>query len=469
MGLDAGLRGALQDAVGADQVLLDEDRLASYETDWTGRFHGRAAAVVRPVDTDEVAAVVEACRRSGTSMTLQGGNTGLVGGAVPADGAVLVSLRRLTAIGPVDPDSAQVSVGAGVTLGDLQRHLAPSGLQPAVDLAARDSATVGGMAATNAGGLRVLRHGSMRAQVAGIEAVLGSGSVVSSMRGLAKDTSGYDLPSLLVGSEGTLGVITAVRLTLEPVPARRAAALVGVAGLADAVAVAAGLRDGLSSLQAAEVIAGDLLALVDRRRHLGPALTVTPPWALLVECAGPDDDTERLAAALAAAGDRVLDAAVTGDGPRRRALWAHRELVTEVLAEVGPPRKLDVGLPLRAVARFAAEVGPLVDRLAPGATAALFGHLLDGNLHCNLLGVPDGRGETVDGAVLELAVGLGGSIGAEHGIGRAKRRYLPLVHGPAELTALRALKGALDPDGILNPGVLFPDARDLPHEPGPTA
>ncbi|MCW2778646.1 MAG: linked oxidase domain protein, partial [Frankiales bacterium] len=233
----ADLLADLRAAVGADHVLTDDDLRSSYETDWTRRFTGRSVAVVRPGSTAEVAAVVLACGRHGAAVVLQGGNTGLVGAAIPAGGEVLLSLRRLSTLDDVDLPSQQVTVGAGVTLADLQAHARAAGLDFGVDLAARDSATVGGLAATNAGGIRVLRYGSMAAQVAGVEAVLADGSVLSRLGGLAKDQTGYDLGQLLVGSEGTLGVVTRLRLKLVPQLPERAVALVAVDGTASALLV----------------------------------------------------------------------------------------------------------------------------------------------------------------------------------------------------------------------------------------
>src|SRR3954470_22752710 len=242
------LPDSLRDAVGAQHVLVDGDLKKSYETDWTGRFTGSACAVVRPASTDEVVAVVRACAASGAAIVTQGGNTGLVGGGVPAGGEVLLSLLRLSELGDVDVAAAQVTVGAGATLSAVQGHARRLGLDVGVDLAARDSATIGGLVATNAGGLHVLRHGSMRAQVAGAEAVLADGTVVSRLAGLAKDNTGYDLVSLLCGSEGTLGIVTKVRLRLVPQLPHRAVALVALPSAAAAVALLPGLRRDLPDL-----------------------------------------------------------------------------------------------------------------------------------------------------------------------------------------------------------------------------
>jgi FAD/FMN-containing dehydrogenase len=451
------LAAALVGIVGPAHVLVEPGMRAGYEVDWTGSHGGPSRAVVRPGSTAEVAAVLEACDRAGAAVVPQGGNTGLVGGGVPAGGEVVLSLRRLTSVGPVDPLAAQVTAGAGVVLADLQRVLVPSGLEPGVDLAAREGATVGGLVATNAGGLRVLRHGTMRAQVVGVEAVLAGGQVLSRLGGLAKDATGYDLGGLLVGSEGTLAVVTAARLRLVQRRPHRVAALLALPSVADAVSVAVALRDALDSLDTAELVVGPTLDLVDRERRIAAPFSPTPPAVLLVECGGRHHPPlEALAGAVAACGSAVLDAAVSTDEATRSRLWRHREEITEALQSAGPPRKLDVSLPLPGLATFTDQVVRRVAAVAPGATCHLFGHVLDGNLHVNVVGAPPARADAVDEAVLGLVAEAGGSIGAEHGIGRAKSRWLHLSRSPAELAAFRAVKAALDPRGTLNPGVLLP-------------
>jgi FAD/FMN-containing dehydrogenase len=453
------LPAALAGIVGPAHVLVDPGVRAGFEVDWTGQHGGVSRAVVRPGSTAEVAAVLVACGEAGAAVVPQGGNTGLVGGGVPAGGEVVLSLRRLAAIGPVDPLAGQVTAGAGVVLADLQRTLAPVGLELGVDLAARDGATIGGLVATNAGGLRVLRHGTMRSQVVGVEAVLADGRVLSRLAGLAKDATGYDLGGLLVGSEGTLAVVTAARLRLVRRRPHRVAALLALASVADAVAVAVSLRDELDDLDTAELVIGRTLDLVDRERGIGPAFSPTPPAALLVECGGRHEaPLEALAGAVGACGGAVLDAAVSSDEVTRARLWRHREEITEALQGVGPPRKLDVSLPLPRLAAFTTEVAQRVATVAPGAACHVFGHVLDGNLHVNVTGVPAAGAGAVDEAVLGLVAEVGGSIGAEHGIGRAKVGWLHLSRSRAELDAFRSLKAALDPAGMLNPGVLLPAA-----------
>ncbi len=455
-----GLADRLAAVVGAAHVLTDPGVLAGYEGDWTGRYRGRAALVVRPGDRDEVAGVLRACRDAGAAVVPQGGNTGLVGGGVPLGGEVVLSLTRLGALGPVDRTSAQVTAGAGVTLAALSAHAAAAGLDFAVDIASRDTATVGGLVATNAGGLRVLRWGAMREQVADVEAVLADGQVVGRLTGLAKDSTGYDLAGALVGSEGTLAVVTAVRLRLVPAFAGRATAVLAFADTGAAVSAIAGLR-ALPSLTSAEVYYDDGLRLVCAHRRIGPPFPTAYPVYLLVECAADDDPTDALGEVVAGL-PGVLDSALAVDETARRALWTHREAHAEAIGALGPPLKLDVGVPPGRAAAFEAEVRALVADLAPDAVTVLFGHLAEGNFHVNVVGA--GAAEpALTGAVLRAAAAHGGTISAEHGVGRAKADWLGLTRSPAERALFTAIKRAWDPDGVLNPGVLSPAAPGSPR------
>jgi FAD/FMN-containing dehydrogenase len=447
------LVAALRDVVGEAQAIDDASMMTSYTSDWTGRFSGRACCVVRPASTAEVAAVVRVCAADGVAICVQGGNTGLVGGSIPVDGAVLLSLRRLSDVEPVDVVAAQVTVGAGCTLAALQRVVRADGFDVGVDFAARESCTVGGMVATNAGGERVLRYGTMRAQVVGIEAVLADGSIVSRLAGLPKDNTGYDVVSLLAGSEGTLGVITRLRLRLVPLLSARAVALVAVAGTAEAVELVRSMR-ALASLEAAELFYADGLALVRDHTGLPAPFTQTYPAYVLVECAGRDDPTDELLAALEQAADAVLDATVAGDTRGRHALWSYRESHTESINANGVPVKLDVAVPLSAFAEATAALPAAIAAVAPDARTILFGHVNEGNLHVNILNAID-VDEAVSDAVLRLVASYGGSISAEHGVGRAKRDWLHLSRSAEEIAMMRAIKRAVDPAGLLNPGVLF--------------
>jgi FAD/FMN-containing dehydrogenase len=444
---------ALTAAVGERDVLVDTDLRSSYETDWTRRFHGAARAVVRPGSAYEVAAVLAACREHGAAVVPQGGNTGMVGGSVPRGGEVVLSLGRLRELGEVDRATAQVTAGAGVTLAELQAHARTCGLDAGVDFGGRDSATVGGMVSTNAGGIQAIRHGTVRARVAGLQAVLTDGSVVDRRSGLLKDNAGYDLSALLVGSEGTLGVVTSVRWRLVPLLTARVAALVPLGSVAEVAALLARVRPALPSLHAAELMTDEGIALV--LEHLGASFPLArrSPAYLLLECAGRSDPTDELVSALDEAG--VEDAVVADESGERERLWRLREGYTEALNAAGIPHKMDVGVPLRELPRFTEELGPLAERVAPGSMTIVFGHLGDGNVHVNVLG-PEPDDDAVDEAVLRLAASCGGTISAEHGVGVAKARWLSLTRSPDELRAMRAIKRALDPDGILNPGAVLP-------------
>ena len=443
---------ALTAVVGARHVLVDPELTGAYTTDWTGRFRGAAAAVVRPADTDEVAAVVRTCAAHGTSIVVQGGNTGLVGGAVSAADQVVVNLQRLDAVTDVDPSTGQLTAGAGVTIARLHDAARDAGWDYGVDFGARDSATVGGSIATNAGGIRLLRHGDTRRQLLGVEAVMADGSVISHLSGLEKDNTGYHLAGLLCGSEGTLGIVTAARLRLVAGTDERVVALLAFADVTTAVEAAWTLRHDLPTLDAAELFLADGLDLVCRSLDLRRPFPEHHAAYLLVEAAGTSDPTAELAAAIDRLG--AADVAVATDARRRAELWRYREAHTEAINTVGAPHKLDVTLPAPVLAAFFDEVVEAVRTVAPDARTWLFGHAADGNIHVNITGV-DPADETVDDAVLQLVAARGGSISAEHGIGTAKRRWLHLARSPAELAAMRAIKQALDPSDLLNPAVLF--------------
>ena len=445
---------ALRSVVGEQHVLVDADLRASYETDWTRRYQGSCLAVVRPGSTGEVRQVVRACSEAGVPLVPQGGNTGLVGGGVPRGGEVVLSTVRLDAISDLDVVSGEVTVGAGVTLAELQQHTRPSGWAFGVDLASRDSATIGGMVATNAGGVRVIRYGGMRQQILGFEAVLANGEVVRRLPGLLKDNTGYDLGQLLAGSEGTLAIITAVRLKLVPQLSRRSVALLAVPDIAAALGVVAELRAAFPSLEAAEVFFQEGMNLVCRHGGLTRPFEEEAGCYLLVECASRNDESAALAELLAGC-EAIQQSAFASEAPGRARLWAYRERHTESINAEGIPHKLDVTLPLSLLPEFEGRVRSAIAAAVPEARPVLFGHAGDGNLHVNILGLePDD--ERADDAVLRLVAQLGGSISAEHGIGVAKIPWLELTRSPADIAAMRAIKDALDPKGILNPGVIFP-------------
>jgi len=342
-----------------------------------------------------------------------------------------------------------VTAGAGASLAGVRTMAAAAGWDYGVDIASRDRASVGGTIATNAGGLRMLRHGDTRAQLLGVEAVLGDGTVVSHLAGLTKDNTGYHVPGLLCGSEGTLGVVTAARLRLVPAATHRLTSLLAFGDVGSAVVAANDLRRTVRALEAAELMLAAGIDLVCRVTGLPPITTTRHPAYLLVGVADTVDPSVDLAAGIAAL--RHVAEVVPGDA----SLWAYREGHPAAVNTVGPPHKLDVTLPADRLPAFVARVPEVVARLAPHARAWMWGHAADGNIHVNVTGVEPGDDE-VDDAVLRLVASLGGSISSEHGIGTAKRRWLHLSRSPAEIDAFRALKRALDPDGILNPNVLLP-------------
>lgn len=440
--------------MGERHCLADPALRAGYETDWTGRFGGRALSVVRPRTTEEVAAVLRACVDARVGVVPQGGNTGLVGGSVPRGGEVVLSTRRLSEQGPIDVEAGEVTVGAGAVLASVQDAVRPAGWDVGVDFGARDSATIGGMVATNAGGVHVLRHGPMRRQVGGFEAVMADGTILRRLPGMAKDNTGYDMAGLLAGSEGTLAVITSVRLRLVPRLEHRAVAVIGLASARAAVAVASTLRRGLASVMAIELFTDDGLDLVLGHGGLAAPMAARHPFYLLVEAG---DAVADVAGALASGleGQGLADDAVLADdeGGRHR-LWQLRERHTEAINAAGVPHKLDVSVPPDRYAQLVERAPAAVAAVDPAARTIVYGHVGDGNLHVNVLG-PGPDDPAVDDAVLELVLELGGSVSAEHGIGVAKVDWLVRDRGEAAVAAMRAIKDAWDPSGILNPGVLF--------------
>ncbi len=409
----------LAELVGADHVLTDDSVRQGYETDWTGRFTGACESVVRPANAEEVAAVLQWAGANGRAVHIQGGNTGLVGGSVPTGQGPAIILSTLRLRDPLEVTGRSLLAGAGVTLGDVQRLAAQHNLVYGVDLAARDSATIGGTVATNAGGIRVCKYGMTRRQVEGIQAVLPDGTVVERMSGLAKDNTGFDLAQLLTGSEGTLAVITAVRLRLSDPAAESVVAVLGVPTLAAALEHAWAQGEGL---QAAEV--------VDERGWQeagGPDVGGTP-WVLLLES---DIETAELP-------DEAL---VAVEKPDQERLWWFRESQSEVAQRIGVKQKVDVALPMERLDEF-------TDAVYAAHSATIFGHVADGSLHVELL-------ESGEDEVLDLVVALGGAVSAEHGVGRVKTEAVVKDRGEAAISAMRSLKDAWDPHGVLNPGVVF--------------
>lgn len=451
--MSGGLTDRLAAVVGASHVSTDPDVLAARSVDHTGRYRGRAAALVRPASSGEIAAALAVCRDAGAHVTIQGGRTSLVAGTVPEHDDVLLSTERLTSIGDIDTTERRVQLGAGVTLAAVHRAAASAGLLFGVDLAARDTATAGGMASTNAGGLRTVRYGNMREQVVGLEVVLPGGSILRRHSAVRLDNTGYDLASLFVGAEGTLGVITEVDVRLHATPSHRITAVAGFADLSDLVAAGRVFRD-LDGIAALELI--DARALELTAQHLDVVSPVDAAWLLLIEMAGDQDQSDRLAEALA---DAPLwgEPAVGTDAVAQQRLWRLREGIAEILGIYGPPLKFDVSLPSLAIPAFAGQSADLVADHAPDAIPVLFGHVGEGNLHLNVLrcNITGDQERGLYSAMMDLIAACGGNVSSEHGIGSRKRGYVGMSREPTDIALMRTVKTALDPTGYLNAAVLF--------------
>lgn len=449
----------MRSIVGDANVLTDPDAMAGYLTDWMGRYHGHADAVIRPRTTAEVADVVGECAAQRIRICVQGGNTGLVGGSVPPpeapgdDGLILLSTARMTDIDDVDEVGATVGAQAGVTIAAIDARAESVGLMFPVDLASRESATAGGVVSTNAGGVRMIRHGNTRAQILGIEAVRADGQVLRRWSPLVKDNVGYDIPGLLAGSEGTLAVITGVLFRLVTAASATVVLVAAHDRVDDAIALIGQAREAGLTVEAAELMTQAGLDLVHEHGTRRPVATPAP-YYLLLEVSGAGDP-EELVVDLLENGTGIVDA-VLEPGPAR-ALWEVRESHTESIARstTTPVVKLDVSFPIRELPAAVTELEALPGELDFACRPILFGHVGDGNVHVNLLDVPVEHTTEVTDRVFTIVAGHGGSISAEHGIGRAKTAWTHLGRSPVDLAAMRAIKDALDPDGLLNPGVIF--------------
>jgi FAD/FMN-containing dehydrogenase len=428
---------SLRNAVGWRHVLTEDSAIE--QQDYTGRYRGRALAVVRPGAALEVTEVIAACRAAGVAIVPQGGHTGLVGGGTPRGGEVVVSTARLTSI---ELAGGAATVGAGVTLAELRRSAAAAGRRFPLDIASRDSATVGGMIATDAAGAHGAAAGSMGNQLMGVEAVLADGAVVDELDG------GESLLPVIAGSEGTLAVITRARLRLQAPLSGTVTALVGVASAAEAWRLA----ENVLEIEAAEIFYRNGLEQVCAAFGLGDPLPQPFACYLLVE-AGGLDPLAALGGALQSVGEPAV--AVAESATDRDRLWRFREAHTDAILRRGVPIKADLRLPVAAIDAFVLQVAGAVASMYPGATTFVYGHLLDGDLHINVTGA-DAADHGVDVAIYTEVAKLGGSVVGEHGIGVAKVDLLDLTEDAATIAAMRATKDRFDPLGILNPGVRVP-------------
>jgi FAD/FMN-containing dehydrogenase len=458
----------LKRIVGDDNVLLDAHDQAGYLTDWRKRYVGRALAVVRPSTTDEVAQVVRLCNQERVPVVPQGGNTGLVGGATPdASGAqIVLSTARMKAVRHVDPVNDTITVEAGCTLADVQAAASNAGRLFPLSLASEGSCTIGGNLSTNAGGTGVLRYGNTRELCLGIEAVLPNGDVVSHLAGLRKDNTGYHWSDLLIGAEGTLGIITAATLKLFPMPRARLTAWAAVATPHQAIELLALAQQQCgSTLTAFELVSDFAVSLVEK--HFAPARSPFAdryPQAVLIEVSDHENDEHAHALLEGMLGDAiergiVIDAVVAEDLAKSKSLWSLRELISEAQAAEGKNIKHDISVPISRIAEFIDGTDASIAASHPGVRMVTFGHLGDGNLHYNVsppIGVRDSdfleQQADINRIVHDAVMAHGGSISAEHGIGQLKRDELAHYKTAVEMNLMRSIKRAIDPNGIMNPG-----------------
>ena len=466
---------------GPKTAVTDSDTIAPWLTDWRGRFHGSAPAMLAPASRDEVAAIVTLASGAGIALVPQGGNTGMVGGATPpVDGsALLLSLRRMNRIRAISAADNLVVAEAGVILADLHDAANAIGRRFPLTLGARGSATIGGLTSTNAGGTQVLRFGTMRSLVAGIEAVLPDGSIHDGLPSLKKDNRGYDLNQLLVGAEGTLGVVTAVSLRLVPAVTSRAVAWIGMASPHAALDLLRAMESKTQAVESFEIVPAEALRMVlGHVPGTRAPLNGEYPWHVLVEAVATDpaaeapaDLLERLLADALQSG-LAADAVIAANEAQAEAFWRIRDSIAEAERAGGPAVQHDISVPVADMPRFMIEGGAEVEARFPGTTTVAFGHLGDGNVHFHVRaphGVASDRWYADQAPVItrlvdDLVVAAGGSISAEHGIGQMKRGELERLSAPSRIATLRAIKSAIDPKGILNPGKLVPLAHEA-HTP----
>lgn len=461
-------------------VITDPDDIAPWLTDWRGRFHGASPAILAPTTTRQVAAIVALAHERGIALVPQGGNTSMVGGATPPqDGrALILSLRRMNAIRAISAEHNRAVCEAGVILSTLHEAAEAAGRRFPLSLGAKGSATIGGLISTNAGGTQVLRHGTMRGLVEGIEAVLPNGLIYEGLEPLKKDNRGYDIRHLMIGAEGTLGVVTAATLRLVPALTRTATVWVGVERPHDALALLRLLERRFGqTIEGFEVIAGDCLGHV--LAHIPGAkspISTPAPWHILIEFdlsdAAQGSEAEQkiltvLTEFLESGG--ALDATIAQNEAQAQAFWRLRESLSEAERAQGPALQFDISVPVERMPDYMIDTAKAAPARFPGTTASSFGHLGDGNVHFHVrapAGTTDGPawiarcGEEISAFVHDAVVAAGGSISAEHGIGQMKRAELGRLASPAHLSALRAIKQAFDPRGIMNPEKLIPLASE---------
>lgn len=470
--------------LGPKGVITERDDISPWLSDWRGRWHGASPAILAPASTEEVAAVIALARDYKVPLVPQGGNTSMVGGATPpADGrAFILSLRRMNAIRSISAAHNRALCEAGVILTTLHEAAENIGRRFPLSLGAKGSATIGGLVSTNAGGTQVLRHGTMRGLVEGVEAVLPNGEIYEGLAALKKDNRGYDIRHLLIGAEGTLGVVTAASLRLVPALTRTSTAWVGVERPHDALTLLHHLQDRFgNSIEGFEVIAGDGLGhVLSHITDTKSPISSPAPWHVLIEfdisAAKDGEEAEmEIAAAITEFMEHGhgIDATIAQNKAQAEAFWRIRESLSEAERAQGPALQFDISVPVEAMPDYMVNTAKAAEARFPGTTASSFGHLGDGNVHFHVRspkGTSDGPawiahyGEDISRFVHDAVMAAGGSISAEHGIGQMKRAELGRLSSPARLSALRAIKQAMDPLGIMNPEKLIPLESEAPSE-----
>ena len=449
----------LKSLLGSGRISEDEDVIKTYSDDWTGRYRGSARAVISPQSTYEVAEILNWCSTNQVGVVPQGGNTGMVGGSTPLNGELIISLRKMKNVNCSDTNDNQIVAEAGATLLEIQNLALERSMIYGVDFAARDSATIGGTIATNAGGLNVLRYGTTRRQIVSVEAVTGTGEIIGNLNGLEKDNTGYHLPSLLCGSEGTLAIVTRAKLRLRPKPKENVSILFGLDTIQDAVNLTEACVSTSTEIIACELFFQKGVDLVREAYDLQPLWNNRNSIYLLCEFAGDlgvlDRLNENVLGEMLRTHDSILVA--TSDREQQR-LWQYRELHTLAISKKGIPLKLDVTIPLGNLTHFLDSIATICGNINPLSIPYVFGHSADGNMHLNILQSEPNVAE-MEEEILKFVVSLDGSISAEHGIGRSKAPYLHLQRNDEEIRLFREMKKAFDPKGILNPDVIFPTSR----------
>ena len=461
----AQLVAAVRDRFGPRAAITDPADIAPWLTDWRGRFHGRSAGILVPDSTAQVAAMVGLAAEHRVPLVPQGGNTSMVGGATPpADGSALIlSLRRMNALRSISGEANLAVAEAGMILADLHDRAAAVGRRFPLTLGARGSCTIGGLIATNAGGTQVLKFGTMRSLVAGVEAVLPNGSIHAGLTALKKDSRGYSIDHLLIGSEGTLGVVTAAALRLVPAIAARAVAWVGLGDPQAALELLQRLQAQTGMIEGFEIIPDSALDLVlEHIPGTRPPLAGRHAWHVLIEAASADPappPVAQLEQLLAAALEQglIADAAIAASEAQAEAFWRLRDSISEAERAAGGSLAHDISVPVADMPGFMTAAAAEVERAFPGAKASAFGHLGDGNVHFHVRTGHAAGAEpaAITALVHDLVTAAGGSISAEHGIGQMKRAEFERLAPPGRIAALQAIKRALDPLGLMNPGKLI--------------